>query len=360
MSELDALRNKIDELDQDIMELLNLRMQTSVAIGLVKRATGSEVFDSNREYAVFERILGASLNMLIPESAVLDIYSEIIKASRALQSGCRQEGVPRLFAVLGHPIGHSLSPAMHNRAFGFVNYNGVFFAVDTLDVGKSLHALKDLDFGGAAVTMPHKEAILDYLDELVGVAKDIGAVNTVVHSDGKLLGYNTDSDGAMAALKFRTELKDKTVLLVGAGGAAKALAYGLKAERAGLVITNRTHEKGEKLARQVGADFLPTGEILTRNYDVVINATSVGMYPNVDEMPVPEEIFRENMVAMDIVYNPLRTKFMAKAISNGCVPLDGVTMFVHQGGKQFELWTGRPAPLPIMRQTVLSLLESNK
>ena len=360
MSELDVLRNKIDELDRDILELLNRRMQTSVAIGLVKRAMGSAVFDSNREYAVFEKLLGESLEMLIPESAVLDIYTAVIKASRALQSDSKPGGAPKLFAVLGHPIGHSLSPAMHNRAFSFVNHNGLFFAVDTQDVGKSLKALQDLDFGGAAVTMPHKESIIDYLDEVVGVAKDIGAVNTVVNRDGKLWGYNTDSEGAMAALKFRTELKGKTVLLVGAGGAAKALAYGLKAEKARLVITNRTQEKGEQLAKQADAVFLPPDEILTMDYDVVINATSVGMYPNVDEMPVPEEVFRENMVAMDIVYNPLRTMFMAKAISRGCVPLDGVTMFVHQGGKQFELWTGLPAPLPMMRQTVLSLLQRFK
>lgn len=360
MSELDALRHKIDELDGDILALLNQRMQTSVAIGLVKHAAGSEVLDSSREYAVFEKILGASRNMLIPQNAVLNIYSEIIKASRALQGDCKPNGVPRLFAVLGHPIGHSLSPAMHNRAFGFVDYNGVFFAVDTCDVGKSLMALKDLDFGGAAVTMPHKETILDYLDELVGVAKEIGAVNTVVNCDGKLFGYNTDSEGAMAALKSKTGLKDKTVLLAGAGGAAKALAYGLKAENAKVVITNRTYKKGEKLAQQAGAVFLPPDEILSMNYDVVINATSLGMYPNVNEMPLPEELFHKNMVVMDIVYNPLHTQFMAKATSSGCVPLDGVTMFVHQGGKQFELWTGRPAPLPIMRQTVLSLLERNK
>lgn len=360
MSELNVLRNKIDELDRDILQLLNQRMQTSVAIGLAKRASGTEVFDSSREYAVFEKLWDYARSMLIPENAVLNIYSEIIKASRALQSDRNQTGVPKLFAVLGHPIGHSLSPAMHNRAFGFVGYNGLFFAVDTKDAGKSLRALQDLDFGGAAVTMPHKETILDSLDEVVGAAKDIGAVNTVVNRDGKLWGYNTDSEGAMAALKAKTELKGKTVLLAGAGGAAKALAYGLKAEGAKLVITNRTIANGEKLARRMGAVFLPPDEVLRMAYDVVINATSMGMAPHENEMPVPEAIFHKNMVAMDIVYNPLHTRFIAKAIANGCEPLDGVTMFVHQGGRQFELWTGRPAPLPMMRQTVLSLLERDK
>lgn len=360
MSELDKLRNLIDALDREILELLNRRMQTSVAIGLVKRSMGTEVFDPNREYAVLKNLLGYSLEMIIPESAILSIYSEIIMASRSLQSDRQFDAVPKLYAVLGHPIGHSLSPAMHNRAFGFSNYNGMFFAVDTQDVGKTLRALKDLDFGGAAVTMPHKETIIEHLDELVGVARDIGAVNTVVYTNGKLLGYNTDSEGAIAGLKYRTELEGKTALLIGAGGAARALAFGLKAEKVNLIITNRSREKGELLAEQAGARFLPLDDVLSMTYDIVINATSVGMYPNVDESPVPDEIFRENMVAMDIVYNPLRTKFMAKAIANGCVPLDGVTMFVHQGGKQFELWTGLPAPLPMMRQTVLSLLKRHK
>lgn len=360
MSELNALRDKIDELDRDILQLLNQRMQTSVSIGLAKRANGTEVFDSSREYAVFEKLWSYARNMLIPENAVLNIYSEIIKASRALQSNANQASVPRLFAVLGHPIGHSLSPAMHNRAFSFVGYNGLFFAVDTQDAVKSLRALQDLDFGGAAVTMPHKETILDKLDEVAGVAKDIGAVNTVVNRDGKLWGYNTDSEGAMAGLKAKTELKGKTVLLIGAGGAAKALAYGLKAEDARLVITNRTAVNGEKLAHQMDVDFYPLDEILNQAYDVVINATSVGMYPHVNEMPVPEAIFHKNMVVMDIVYNPLHTRFISKAIAHGCEPLDGLTMFVHQGAKQFELWTGKPAPLPMMRQTVLSLLERGK
>lgn len=360
MSNLDDLRDRIDAIDNEILELLNRRMQTSVAIGLVKRSMGNAVFDSNREYAVFERLLANSLEMIIPESAVLDIYSAIIKASRGLQSDYKLCGVPKLYAVLGHPIEHSMSPAMHNRAFMFANYNGTFFAVDTQDVGKSLQALRDLDFGGAAVTMPHKETIIEYLDELVGDAKDIGAVNTVVYSNGKLLGYNTDSEGAIAALKFRTQLKDKTVLLVGAGGVARAIAFGLKAEHARIVITNRNHEKGARLAEESGARFIPPDAVLTAPYDIVINATSVGMNPNVEEMPVPEKIFRENMVAMDVVYNPLRTKFLQTAIDKGCVPVDGVTMFIHQGGRQFELWTGLKAPLPFMRQTVLGRLRDQQ
>lgn len=360
MSELDALRSMIDGLDEKILELLNRRMQTSVAIGLIKRSMGEAVFDSNREYAVFERLLGHALDMIIPESAILDIYSAIIKASRAMQSDYKPGNVPKLYAVLGHPIGHSLSPAMHNRAFGFVNYSGVFFAVDTQDVGKSIQALRALDFGGAAVTMPHKETIIEHLDELVGVAKDIGAVNTVVHTNGKLLGYNTDSEGAVAALKFRTELKDKTVLLLGAGGAARALAFGLKAENVKLIIANRDQEKGAMLAADTGATFIPLNAVLSMEYDIIINATSVGMYPNIDEMPVPEGIFKEHMVVMDIVYNPLRTKFLKTAKAKGCLPVDGVTMFIRQGGRQFELWTGLPAPLPIMRQTVLSLLNQKQ
>lgn len=356
MSELDVLRGEIDALDMEILTLLNRRMQTSVNIGRAKQSLGGAVLDRDREYAVFEKLLNYAANMVMPQSAVLDIYSAIIKASRALQSDSKPAAIPRLYAVLGHPVGHSLSPAMHNRAFGFVNYSGLFFAVDTTNVGQTVKALKTLDFGGAAVTMPHKESIMEYLDETEASAQAIGAVNTVVNCNGRLLGYNTDSEGAISALKAKTELKDKRVLLLGAGGAARALAFGLKAEKARLVISNRDEQKGGKLAENVNATFISPAAVLTMEYDIVINATAAGMYPNVNVMPVPNAIFKQNMVVMDIVYNPMQTMFLKLAAAKGCLTINGLDMFVHQGGRQFELWTGGAAPLPIMRQTALSLL----
>lgn len=360
MNDLDNFRKQIDDLDQQILALLDERMRTSIAIGLVKRATNAMVFDAGREFAVFDNLLAGTLNKRIPEWAVLDIFSEIIKVSRALQSDNLQQAPPKLYAVLGHPIGHSLSPVMHNRAFSFINHNGLYFALDTTDVGRTLFALKDLDFGGASITMPHKETIVDYLDELIGVAKEMRVVNTVVFTNGKLVGYNTDSEGAMLSLKYRTELEGKTVLLLGAGGAARSIAYGLKMEKVTTFIANRDEEKGRKLAELTGAVFVPLDEALGVACDIIINATSVGMHPNADDMPVPPEIFQENMLVMDIVYNPLHTKFIKEAVARGCVPVDGVSMFVQQGARQFELWTSKAAPLPIMRQTVLSLLKTNE
>lgn len=356
MTELDDLRRKIDVLDGEILKLIKERMQTSVAIGKAKQATGQTVFDAEREYAVFDRLARAAENLTLPAATVQEIYISIIKTSRMLQGAAQLNGAPRLYAVLGHPIGHSVSPVMHNRAFNFMNYNGLYFAVDTTDVNRTVKALKELEFGGASVTMPHKEAVIESLDELRGVALELNTVNTIVNDNGRLIGYNTDSEGAMAALKAVTGITGKKTLLIGAGGAARAVAYGLKAEKADLTIVNRDVKKGEKLAELTGAKAVAFTDVLKHEYDIVINATSVGMSPNVDAMPVEAGILRAGMVVMDIVYNPLQTKLLQTAAAQGCITVNGVAMFVGQGARQFELWTGLSAPIPFMRQTVVACL----
>lgn len=356
MTQLGDLRNKINVLDDQIVRLLDERMQTSLAIGEVKRAEGRQVFDREREYAVLERVLKAVRKKTVPPAALLDIYSDLMLASRRLQGEARPTGAPKLYAVLGHPVGHSLSPAMHNKTFQFMTYNGMYFAVDTINVNQTIRALKALDFGGASITMPHKESVVESLDELHGTARELKTVNTVVNDNGRLLGYNTDSEGAMIALKAETAIAGKKTLLVGAGGAARAVAYGLKAENADLAIVNRDVKKAEQLAELTGGRAITFDNMLLEAWDIVINATSVGMLPNVDAMPVPAELFRPGMVAMDIVYNPLKTMFLQMAAAKGCVTVDGLSMFVAQGARQFELWTSMTAPTPYMRQVVLSLL----
>jgi len=261
-----------------------------------------------------------------------------------------------LYAVLGDPISHSLSPVMHNSAFSHVNYNGVYLAFRVKEIGKAISGIRALGIKGAGITIPHKVKLMELLDEIDDTAGKIGAVNTIVNRQGKITGYNFDSIGAVKAVKEKTEINNKSVVILGAGGAARAVGYGIALEGGRLTILNRTKENGEKLAADLGSDFSLLGDFKKVKCDILINTTSVGMKPNVDSMPVEKEHLNKGMIVMDIVYNPLRTRFLKVAQDMGCTTIDGVSMFVYQGACQFELWTGKKAPVDLMRKTVLKTL----
>jgi len=264
----------------------------------------------------------------------------------------------RVYAVIGDPVAHSLSPVMHNAGFAKISYNGIFLAFKVTDLPSAIGGIRSLGISGASVTIPHKTAILPLLDEIDERATDIGAVNTVVHRNGKLLGFNTDCAGAVAALSGKTEIQGKQVWIIGAGGAAKAVGYGVVSEGGRLTLLNRTRRKGELLAADLGAEFKPLSEIKRIDCDVLINTTSVGMVPDSWAMPVTPDGIERGMTVMDIIYNPLKTRLLRTAEKRGCVTVDGVAMFVHQGAAQFELWTGREAPVEMMQKVVLKNLES--
>ncbi len=262
-----------------------------------------------------------------------------------------------LYCVIGDPIEHSMSPVMHNIAFSDTGYNGVYTAFRVQDLSAAVSGIRSLGINGASVTIPHKVAIMALLDDIDEQAVKIGAVNTVVNRDGHLSGYNTDCLGAVNALLEKTDIKGRNVIMIGAGGAARAAAFGILAEGGKLKIVNILQDEGEALAKDLGVDYYPLQDYTDYDCDILINATPLGMVPDVDIMPLEPAYLSKNMVVMDIVYNPIKTRLLKEAEKIGCVTVDGVSMFVYQGVAQFEMWTGEKAPVNSMRQVVVEALQ---
>jgi len=268
----------------------------------------------------------------------------------------------KLFALIGDPVEQSLSPAMHNAAFRALGLNCAYIA---LRVPKSMLAdaiagVRTLGIAGFNVTIPHKIGIVGLLDELDESASLVGAVNTVKENQGKLIGFNTDGEGALRALEGKIgSVRGKEVVLLGAGGAARAIAFSLAKAGARLTIANRTVPKAralasaieQKLGVNVEVASLGRAELIKalKNAGVLINATSVGMYPGTDKTLVSASMMHRGLVVYDIVYEPLGTKLLQEARRAGVKTIDGLGMLVHQGALAFEIWTGKPAPIKIMR-----------
>jgi len=261
-----------------------------------------------------------------------------------------------VYAVFGDPVSHSLSPVMHNRAFEFTGYKGIYLAFGVKNIENALASVRTLGIKGASITIPHKMAVMKYLDEADDIAFKIGAVNTIINNDGCLKGYNSDGLGAVKALYEKTMIKGKNIAVIGAGGAARAIGFHIKKEGGRITVINRSIDKGERLAGYLSADYRPLNDIGKIKFDILINTTPVGMMPHADVMPVERRYLEKGMVVMDIVYNPLRTRLLAEAEKAGCNTIDGVSMFVHQGAFQFELWTGMKAPVDVMKRAVLNAL----
>jgi len=276
-----------------------------------------------------------------------------------------------VYAVIGDPIGHSLSPAVHNAAFWALGMNKVLVPIQIPagELKESLSALDWLNLKGISVTIPHKEAIVPLLDAVDKSVERTGACNTVVRESGKLIGHNTDYRAAMSTLEHAlggnpdsdtSALLDKQVLILGAGGVARAVAFGLARRGAGVTICNRDEERGVKLAEEVGCRAINWAMRAGTPCDVLVNATPVGMHPNVDQSPVPAAAFRPGMVVFDTVYHPENTLFLKLGHSHECITLSGVDMFVHQAALQFRYYTGQDAPMDLMREVVRKKLNPAK
>ena len=355
-SQIETQRQLIDRLDGEILRLLNDRLSAAVRIGEIKKRLDLGVLDGGREVHVYQRLLTLNREGVLPSRFLLRIYADLICASREIQkTRARLAGdgePPARFAVFGNPVGHSLSPIMHTAAFAATAFNGVYVAVPVQDIRPAVAGLRALGFRGASITLPHKESVLACLDEVDDTARRIKAVNTIVNANGRLQGTNTDVSGAIRALKDRAPLAGRAVAVLGAGGAARAVAFGVLAAGGRVTIFNRAAARGKQLADELQAEFRPLSEFKADPYEIMVNTTPVGMAPRADETPVAVEKLRPGLVVMDIVYNPLETRLLREAAGAGCTTIDGLSMFVHQGARQFELWTGMKAPVDIMRMAV--------
>ena len=276
----------------------------------------------------------------------------------------------QLCAVIGNPIGHSLSPALHNAAFEACGLDFVYTAFRVEDVGAALTGMRAMEnFRGLSVTIPHKLEIMNHVDEIPEIDRRIGSINTVLHEGGKLIGLGTDGPGALKALNDAgANLKGKHVLMLGAGGASRAIAFTLVDQGgiAGLTLLDLDEALMKPLASELAsASAAPiTAKVLNEESvveqmalaDVVINCTPVGMHPKVEASLVPEHSIRADHVVFDVVYNPLKTKLLLDAEAKGCTIICGVEMFVNQAVLQFEKFTGEAAPYDVMRKKVLECL----
>ena len=258
--------------------------------------------------------------------------------------------------IIGDPIEHTMSPVMHNAAFKTMGLDYIYipFQVKSVVLRKAVEGIRGLNIRGMNVTVPHKVSILQFLDQLDPLAEKIGAVNTIVNNGGILTGYNTDAVGFLRALQEKdVDPAGKRVLLLGAGGAARAIGCILAQEKAQLTILNRRQELfwaenlAQRLIKNYKADVNP-GELTEENLqkaiakaDIVVNATIVGMSPDTDQTPVPAEMLSANLTVFDIVYNPLQTELLREAKTAGAITISGLDMLVWQGAISFEKWTGQ-------------------
>lgn len=262
-------------------------------------------------------------------------------------------GETSVYGILGHPVAHTLSPAMHNAAFRHLGINAVYVPFAVQNLAQAVQGLRGLNIRGASITVPFKEEIISLLDEVDLQARVIGAVNTVINHDGRLWGTNTDWQGALAALEEHTEVAGRHVLVLGAGGAGRAIVFALRQAGAQVTLVDLEENKARSLALEFGAVCVTLDKAVLSPAEILINATPVGMAPQDKVIPLPPDNLKQFEIVMDIVYEPRQTRLLTEAAARGCRGINGLQMLVHQGARQFELFTGHPAPLEIMRQAAL-------
>jgi len=278
-------------------------------------------------------------------------------------------GKTSVFGIFGHPVEHTFSPGMHNAAFAKIKRDACYvpFAVAPADLGRAVRAVVALGIRGLNITIPHKETIIPFLDDLTDDARMIGAVNTIEVNRGKLIGHNTDGRGFLRSLREETGFrpKGKTILMVGSGGAARAVGINLalsgartiilcdldtvKASKLGREIQNKTATRVEVVSQERLEKAAPTAEC-------IINATPLGLKPG-DPLPIPRHLIRKDQLICDLVYNPLRTPLLKAARSAGADTLSGIGMLLYQGVIAFEIWTGGKAPVKVMKAALVEQIE---
>ncbi|MDD4873619.1 MAG: shikimate dehydrogenase [Dehalococcoidales bacterium] len=277
----------------------------------------------------------------------------------------------RICGLIGNPVEHSLSPAMHNAAFRKTGLDYMYlpFKVTENNLSGAIHGVRSLNFKGLNVTIPHKVAIIPFLDELEPMAEKIGAVNTIVNDNGYLKGYNTDAGGFIRSLTEKgIDPGGKNIVILGAGGASRAVSFTLAEQGADIVILNRRQEMSwaEELTQNILRFFkssIKAKELndanlksVLKSADILVNATSVGMSPNIDQTLITGKLIRPQIVVFDIIYNPIKTRLLAEAEKAGARTIGGLNMLVWQGALSFKLWTGVEAPVDIMKKEAVNIL----
>ncbi|WP_323735493.1 shikimate dehydrogenase [Methanosphaera sp. ISO3-F5] len=279
-------------------------------------------------------------------------------------------GKTKITGVIGHPIEHSMSPPMHNNAYKQLNMDYVYvaFHVQPENIEKLINSSKTLDIKGLNVTIPHKTTIIPYLDEIDETAEKIGAVNTIQFKNGIAKGYNTDGIGAIKSIQEHTTLQDKNILIIGAGGASKAISFTLINENINsLTIANRSQNNAENLINNIKKQTEFTNinyqqinnvdEILNQT-DIIINTTPIGMYPNHQvKPPIKTDNINNKHVVMDIIYNPLETQLLKQAKENGATTINGTSMLINQGLESFKIFTGKEATYESFEEALLGQLK---
>lgn len=266
------------------------------------------------------------------------------------------DGQTKIFGILGRPVGHTLSPAMYNAAFRHLGINAVYVAFPVTDLPRAVAGVRGLGICGVSVTIPFKEEIIPLIDELGPQAAKIGAVNTVVNRDGRLSGHNTDWLGAVTALQAKTSLRGRHVLILGAGGASRAITFGIREAGGQVTLTDVDMGRAETLARKLGVAAIPPEALERCPAKILVNATPVGMAPDIDRMAISPDLLDRFEAVMDIVYRPLTTRLLQEAENRGVATIGGFQMLIHQASAQFKLFTGLEAPVEVMAKAAYAAL----
>ncbi len=366
--DLDKIYARIQPLHPDFVKIVSTARSLADNVTMMrfleaKRDEGNVVGICMGDQGIISRVLGlrAGSRFTFASATTGEETAPGQIAARTLRETYRTDQVDagtRVYGVAGDPVRHSLSPIMMNTAFHRETVNAVYLTLQTEKIADLLLLIREVPVHGVSVTMPLKQEIMKHLDRTDVLSQKIGACNTVVRSqDGKLIGYNTDVAGIVRPLEQRIDLRKAKVLLLGAGGAARAAAFGLKQKGAEVFILNRTPQTAQKLAREAEAKTIRRDQLVKANFDLIVNATSVGM-TGMKQQTILEEKELNAKLVFDLVYSPMETPLLKMARSKGLAVITGAEMFVHQGAEQFQLWTGKPAPREDMWRVVTHALRS--
>jgi 3-dehydroquinate dehydratase/shikimate dehydrogenase len=372
-AELQDIAHQCDELDADVVKIAVRSETVAEAAKILQLSVDSPVpmiAIGIGEAGVFTRVLGRKFGAPFTYAGFNPerVFAPGMPFYRDLEGDYQFDKIDaqtEVYGVIGDPLAQSLSPAIHNAAFRQLGLNKVLvpFLISSGTLVSSLKAIEWLGVKGFSVTIPLKEEVVPLLSAKDGAVEKTGSCNTVVVDDGKLTGYNTDYRAAMdsieEALGGRTDNEDaspileKQVLLIGAGGVARTIAFGLARRGASISITNRHDERSNSLAEEVGCRTINWGQRANTIAEVIVNCTPVGMHPNVDDTPMPPGAFNKpGMIVFDTIYHPENTMFLKLARERECKTVSGVEMFVGQAAAQFKLYTGQEAPVQLMRDVI--------